>query len=482
MKMIRRQKLWLIFVVITNLALWIIPSDVVEQIARDNQTLLGRYSRQHFTWIVVVAIISVISFYIDWSTGERYKRRWFQVLAVSMVALPCLGVLDFLARRPERNHYVRDTLAYHRPPNATFELTFEDKPLAYRSYPDAPPGYPDVPCVMNTDHRGFRNQTDLPRYDVVVLGDSFAEGSSVSDEHAWPRQLAERTGLSVYNLGMSGYAPLNYAQALAQYALPLKPRFVVCLLYEGNDFRSAKADRKSSSPSASEVMRRYFKQSPLLEGFDRFLVDTFGPLRSQAPVAGIETLDWMPLAVPPGSSAHHYAFAPKQLCDLFVEAKAFSRDRHWLGPRKLLEEMKATCDTAGCTFIVAYAPTAPHVVLPLAADNLDPEKVRAFTALNYKGELPPGKIFLAELLTRLDARETVVSEWCRREAIPMVPLTQDLRGAAASGIQVYYTYDQHWTPEGHRVVADRVAAFLAERTLTGESVGTSFSPVEIARP
>ena len=47
MKLIVRQKIWLAVVIVTNLLLWIIPSDVVELIARDRQTLLGRYSRGH---------------------------------------------------------------------------------------------------------------------------------------------------------------------------------------------------------------------------------------------------------------------------------------------------------------------------------------------------------------------------------------------------------------------------------------------------
>ena len=37
MKMILRQKLWLTFIVALNVVLWLVPSDVVEQIARDER-------------------------------------------------------------------------------------------------------------------------------------------------------------------------------------------------------------------------------------------------------------------------------------------------------------------------------------------------------------------------------------------------------------------------------------------------------------
>lgn len=42
---------------------------------------------------------------------------------------------DRAARGPDAAHYVRDTLAYHRPPDAVFHDTVVDRPKAYRTYP-----------------------------------------------------------------------------------------------------------------------------------------------------------------------------------------------------------------------------------------------------------------------------------------------------------------------------------------------------------
>ena len=101
MKLIARQKIWLAIVIVANLLLWIIPSDVVEQIARDRHTMLGRYSRTHFSWIVGVTVISLVSFYVDWSTGKTYKRRWFQVIATLLFLVPALALVDFVLRTPQ---------------------------------------------------------------------------------------------------------------------------------------------------------------------------------------------------------------------------------------------------------------------------------------------------------------------------------------------------------------------------------------------
>lgn len=466
MKLMRRQKIWLGVIIVVNLALWLIPSDVVKQIARDRHTMLGRYSRAHFTWIVGMALFSLVSFYVDWSTGENYKRRWFQVLATLLVLTPVLAVIDFFVRAPGHAHYVQDGLAYHRPVHAEYHRDFVDSPNAYRTYPNAPAGYGTVKCTLRTDRRGFRNQTDQEQWDIVVLGDSFAEGSNVSDEHVWPVRLATKSGLGVYNLGMSGYDPVHYLDALREYGLPLKPRYVLCMLYEGNDFRSAKSDRKRKSPSFSKQIKRYFKQSPLISAMDDLLIEAFGPLNCTGRVKGVEMLDWLPVAIPEGSESGYYAFAPKQLRDLYAGRAEFSRGRHWLNSRGLLTEMNELCTTAGARLIVVYAPTKAHVVLPAVADRLPAEKVRAFTALSYRKDLPEPATFLAALLENIDARESVVGDWCRHESIPFVSMTRTLRDAAVGGAQVFYTYDQHWTPVGHEHVAETVYQFLADTLLT----------------
>ncbi|KAA3627410.1 MAG: hypothetical protein DWQ08_07835, partial [Proteobacteria bacterium] len=49
--------------------------------------------------------------------------------------------------------------------------------------------------------------------------------------------------------------------------------------------------------------------------------------------------------------------------------------------------------------------------------------------------------------------ERVVEDYFRSRGITFVSLTGALRAAARRGVQTYFTYDQHWTPDGHQVVA-----------------------------
>ncbi len=463
--MILRQKIWLVLVLVANVVLWVIPSDVVEEVARQRHVMLGRYSRTHFSWNVAILLISAVSFYVDWSTGATYKRRWFQVIATLMFLIPSLAIVDYALRRPDVEHYVRDHLAYHRPANMEFKLTFVDRPEPRRSYPVVPPGYGTIECGLHTDGRGYRNQTHLGAYDVVVLGDSFAEGSSVSDEHPWPVRLASLSGLSVYNLGMSGYDPLHYLESLRDVGLALKPRVVLCMIYEGNDFRSIKSDEKRRRPNLASRFSEYVDRSPLIIAVDKLLINTFGPINSDGPLKDAGEIDWLPLAIPEGLGAKYYAFEPKQLRDLYQGRDDFAADRHWLNPRGQLEEMSRLCQDAGCKLVIVFAPTKAHVTLPLAAEKLVAEKVRAFTAISYKEELPEAGEFLRNLLLNVEAREEVVGEWCLRQTIPFISLTAALREAARQGKQVYFTYDQHWTTDGHEVVSETIHQFFAVQTV-----------------
>lgn len=73
---------------------------------------------------------------------------------------------------------------------------------------------------------------------MVALGDSLTWGFGASRRDAWPQAFAERTGLVVYNMGLGGYGPVQYAELLDD-ALELEPRLVIVAVYFGNDLYDA---------------------------------------------------------------------------------------------------------------------------------------------------------------------------------------------------------------------------------------------------
>ncbi len=459
-----RCRILLAVVAGVNLALWVIPSDVVTLIARDRHVLLGRYSREHFTWIIGVAVISAIVLVIGTGADERKRRRRALgvVTACLAVFLPTC-VLDLVLRINAPDFYIKDTLAYHRPamfkmdvdPQTGERIVIRDQPEAARSYPVLSEGYPEFPASLTSDARGFRNQTDLPQYDIVALGDSFAEGSKVSDEHPWPVRLAEFSGQSVYNLGMSGYAPQNYLAALKEVGLSLQPKTVVCMVYEENDFRAAELREEPESE-----LSKFFKQSPLLQRLDAAIVGGLGHVNATGRVKGVEILAWLPIQVPPDGPSKAYAFSPTLVLDLYQTPEKLQATSQWKAITKIVTEMNETCRAAGARFVLIYTPSKPHVLLPIA-DKLPVEKFRAFAELRAKEKLPPPAEFYEKLLASLDVKETLTREFCAAKSIPFVSLTEVLRKSAARGEQVYFTYDDHFSPKGHEVAALAMTAFLA---------------------
>ncbi len=482
-----RQKIFLAIVVVGNAVAWILPSDVVELVARDKHVLLGRYSRDHFGLLFGLAIISVIGLYIDQAPAAKYKRRWFQLIAVLIFGVPTIALVDFMVRSPDQEHYVRDSVAYHRPPSETFTVSYKDRPEASRTLPNARGGFADVACEYRSDARGYRNRDAGDAFDVVVLGDSFAEGSRVSDGEVWPELVGRQSGVAVYNLGMSGYSPLHYRASLSEHGMGMSAKVVLCMLYEGNDFRlkpgSVEAAGVGKVAEAAEAggtgrsgetvgsvgdggegfskrLKRYVKQSPIIEGLDGLLIGAFGPIWADRDVAGLDVMSWLPVGLPDGPDAKYYSFAPKQILQNKESAELFRINPPWKVVSGVLAEMKEMCDSAGARLVIVFAPTKVHVVLPLVWDRLPAEKVRDFAALRAEG-LPDGEDFMVALLKNISSVETVVGAWSSEHGVPFLSLTGVLQEAAAGGTQVYYTYDQHWTPPGHVVVADAVSEFLS---------------------
>jgi hypothetical protein len=66
---------------------------------------------------LVVLVISLVSLYIDGSTGATCKRRCFKVLATVFFLVPCVAVVDAFLGTADTMHYIRDEGLYNRPPN-----------------------------------------------------------------------------------------------------------------------------------------------------------------------------------------------------------------------------------------------------------------------------------------------------------------------------------------------------------------------------
>ena len=87
------------------------------------------------------------------------------------------------------------------------------------------------------DQNGFRNEQDLHSADMVVIGDSFVEDITIPTADLTSSLLAHFQSGVVANLGQYGYGPLEEFAVLKRYGLPLRPRVVIWMFFEGNDLK-----------------------------------------------------------------------------------------------------------------------------------------------------------------------------------------------------------------------------------------------------
>jgi hypothetical protein len=466
-----------------SFCLWLFPSNVVELIAKQREVLLGRYSVNRFSTLFLLTPVLWLLAYSLWASTKMGARQvGFRIAALLFSVLIAALAIEPLGRLIRKPRYVEkrvkekrdwnvervEGVVRHRPLNKIYKIRYVDLPPTARSYPEKRPGYPAVDITLTTDGRGYRNQTNYDQYDIVTVGDSFTEGSRVSDHETWPSLLDRRLNQSVYNLGISGGRPDRYLSVFRTYGLDLKPKIAIFMIYEGNDFKRIRLKKGPSSKGRSfyRQVRESFKSSPVVKGLKKFFIKSLGPVNAEAPVPGAEILSWMPLAAPPGKGAKYYSFQPKRLTRLYVSESGFRQSPEWTTNAEVFEMIKDLCKKKGIRLIFAYAPSKPHVVMPLVREGIPEEKLHAFASLE-KGGLPRPGEFKRHLYDRLGSQEKVMRRFCESEGIGFVSVTRALQNMAAKGRQVYYTYDQHWTATGHLAVAEEISLYLEASGETG---------------
>lgn len=60
--------------------------------------------------------------------------------------------------------------------------------------------------------------------------------------------------LSIYNLGISGGSPHTYATNFQHIGVELSPDVMMCIFYEGNDFKVHEENEKEAEPSAPSML------------------------------------------------------------------------------------------------------------------------------------------------------------------------------------------------------------------------------------
>lgn len=335
-----------------------------------------------------------------------------------------------------------------------------------------PPGEDRIlsEASFTTDENGYRNESPLrPTYPVAVSGDSFTSYSV--EPRPWPTALSEKLATPVLNLGLQGYGPQAAAEALFQFGLPRKPRWLLLTWYEGNDLFDAQ-DYEKKRQSGLGWQEHAFKDLAFLErylvchairhGMDRLA--SRGRSRESSPREYP-----YPFTVELGGRRVELCFTPTYFTTLSIPEETVKS----LGciPAVLgsFQRLRQSAEKAGARLIVVYIPTKEHCYAPLLPLDLLERKLGGARRPNVspQGDLlsastSPELLRDTDFLENMDGQRRALTEVLAREGIELLDLTAELQEAAGRGEQLYWSTDNHWAPAGHELAASILARRLRQ--------------------
>jgi len=288
--------------------------------------------------------------------------------------------------------------------------------------------------VFTTDAFGFRNSPAAAATtpEILVVGDSFAVGSGVSDQDTLSSQLSYLTGKAVYN-GATGGSGWATTKALID-RLHLRKGWVVWELSESHYVPSFTLEQLASRANSS-----YRAPPETFRNQARWVHDfwSYSPLRIlvQRALLSVEDDVWLPNPL-------HGAVLIERLKDgnpmLFLPSQVDKFYHHGHEDTQYFSHVNALIRDTGNKLVVVLVPSKYLVYQPL---------------LSHPGPSP-------DLKSHWDQFQ----EDLQRAGIATVNLTSDLRMQAVkdlpSGKYDYFVDDTHWNQSGIHVGAVAISKYL----------------------
>ncbi|HKN86649.1 MAG TPA: SGNH/GDSL hydrolase family protein [Nitrospiraceae bacterium] len=295
------------------------------------------------------------------------------------------------------------------------------------------PPRPGQPYEIRYDRYGFRNDTDLTKADIAVIGDSYVESPYAPTEALMTTVLSRLQRATVVNFGISGFGPRQELVTLQQYAIPLGPKTIIWVFFEGNDlgdvhrYDALRADWSQMRTAAESLWERSFTKNVLL-ALLRLSHGCRPNVYYDKRYGVVHDIAGQPMRLYFGEEAS--ALSPR---DLDALEKT----------RSILTNAFEQTERHGMQLVVAFAPIA-YRVYQHVADFTETGKEFHWWTLS---DLPDR---LGRILSDISPR------------IGYVDLTPALVASARQGRLVYLLDDTHWTTEGHAVVAMALNDYLGD--------------------
>ena len=341
--------------------------------------------------------------------------------------------------------------AYEGPPPADIQvwgIAPSDDDTDRREYPHV---------RFPADALGLPNENVLDRADVLFIGDSFVVGTSNVDPPGLHPAFEERTGRTVYNLGVSGIGPTHELWLLENHGLPLEPELVLWFFYAGNDLVDERhqMDREAEG-IATWADKPDYVPTPML----RLPSLLFPGAPENGDVEGARDAPLPGFRVPsPTGEASPIWFLPDNLWRLGLDEASWRGHRAWPRTLDTLRRARDATRAAGAELVVVFLPSKEQVYWPVV--ERDDALLARFLSWGSDAPQPvEPAAFTARTLANRGLLEALVEEACAADGIPFFSARPILDACAARGELVYLASDSHWDPEGQRALLDPLLEFL----------------------
>jgi hypothetical protein len=304
--------------------------------------------------------------------------------------------------------------------------------------------YRIAPGSGGHDEWGFRNHGVPDRADIVAIGDSMTYGLSAPSTKSWPAWLAKLSNHTVYNLGVGGYGPVEYAKILESRAMKLAPQVAVIGIYLGNDIYDAYVSATGNQDPEIEKLflpvdtlgqvRNWLSRHSMLYGAAKAAFPQF--------VDFVRSRDFRHKLGEGVVQAELWGQAQLLTTNIALRAMDMRDDRIVAGLAKTRDEIRSMTNACSLEKIICYfvlIPTKQRVLQPLIEPSLSDEDRAAIADLAGK------EAALSESLTA-----TISSLGPE----PIDPL-EDLRSAARLE-PIYPATDGHPNGDGYEIIARSV--------------------------
>lgn len=250
---------------------------------------------------------------------------------------------------------------------------------------------------VKTDRHGWAGTRTIDECDMVVVGDSHAWGYGTDHHKTFSRRCKS---VAIKTVGVPGYNLVQELLLMRQIAPQLKGKLVVWFVFVGNDL----AD--NISPEADGYRVPFVRQAACAGGWE-IVTRHLSPSKWRVS----EALKFR----------RHYAVLPALHCETPFSQRAYAACEY------LIRAGADICREVEATLVVMVVPA----VVALSRSRMDQLcKARAF-----KDPVDP------------DYPDRTIREICSRAGVHFATLKGHLTA------DHYYDRDEHWTAEGHEIVA-----------------------------